>query len=101
MISLLPKVILYPFVGVCLLAAYNQYEYFSAWMAYADNPVGHENLEGAFLTGVIFSFGWIGAQVLAFWKKEMFSKFDRVIAIVSALGVVIATILSVVLDAAT
>ena len=101
MAGLLPKAILYPFIGVCLFAAYNQYEYFSAWLTYVENPVRHENLAGVFLTGILFSFGWIGALVLVFWKKEMFSKVDRTIAIVCASLVVMGTIISVVLDIAT
>lgn len=92
MIGLLPKVILYPFIGVCWLAAYSQYLYFSAWIAGVDNPVRWENLAAVLLIGVLSSFGWGGALVLAIWKKEMFSKVDRTIAILSGLAVVAATI---------
>jgi len=99
--SLLSKAILYPFVGACLLTAYQQFGYFSHWMAAPENPARQENLAGAFLTGIVFSFAWLGALGLVFWKSEIFSKTDRVIAVASACAVIAGILLAVVLDFAT
>lgn len=96
--SLLSKAILYPFVGVCLLAAYQQYGYLSHWFLAPENPVRYENLMGAFIIGIAFSFAWLAALGLVFWESEAFSKIDRVIAVVCACAVIAGTLLAVALD---
>ena len=99
--SLLPKAILYPFIGLCLLALYGQYDYFSQWLADPGSHASYESLGGAFLIGILSSVIWIPTLVLVFWKSEMFSKFDRFFAIASACALPLGCVLSVVLNAST
>jgi hypothetical protein len=97
--KILPKAILYPFVGACFLVLYSQYGYLSNWINYPDNPARNENLIGIFLTSVFSVIVWLPALVLVNWKNEMFSLFDKILGITSSLAVPCFAIMAVVLGA--
>jgi len=92
------KIALYLCVAACWYGTYMQIEFLWHYFEYQDNPVREENLEGAFLVGMLWVVAWGGRLALAILKKNTYSKLERTVGVVSGGLVVFNAALSVVLS---